>query len=343
MIRPEFQIEWHCGDDYPEWGSSPRRPLVQFDGAHKGEWLESIIGHDIVSSGQCIYHIVKCELCIAIHAWPLPSKDDLKMYYERQFYQVDKSDMVCRYNEDRFWWEKCTYNPLLQTCLEYAPHAKRILDIGSGPGICLDTALTHGFTTYGIEPNTENCDVMRTRGHIMLNGTLDDIKDCDREIGFSNFDIVVAYETLEHSPEPEDFLLRCYDMLIPGGILVVAVPNDYNPLQLQARKTLGFPSYWLAPPQHLFYFTPKMLQLLVRRCGFDIVDMRGTFPMEKFLLDGKNYTSNSTLGRKCHKERMQEELFVWQSGLWEAREEQYRMNLSEKRIGREIICFARKP
>jgi hypothetical protein len=101
--------------------------------------------------------------------------------------------------------------------------------------------------------------------------------------------------------------------------------------------------YWLAPPQHLFYYSPKTLQLLVRRCGFKILDMRGTYPIDRHLLLGENYIQEPSLGKRIHQRRVQDELFSRQSSrLWDAREQQYRYNLAEHRLGREILVFARK-
>jgi 2-polyprenyl-3-methyl-5-hydroxy-6-metoxy-1,4-benzoquinol methylase len=155
-------------------------------------------------------------------------------------------------------------------------------------------------------------------------------------------DVLYLYETLEHQPCPEEFLLLCADMLAPGGVLVVVVPNDYNPLQLQAQQQLGIPRWWLAPPQHLHYFTPKTLQLLVRRCGFRIADMRGTYPLEQHLLTGENYIGNDMVGRKVHSARKAIELHaVGNAEDWDTLMAKYRGNLVD-RIGREIVCIAQK-
>lgn len=42
---------------------------------------------------------------------------------------------------------------------------------------------------------------------------------------FGPFDMVVSFETLEHLPEPEQFLKSCHCNLKPGGMLIISTPN----------------------------------------------------------------------------------------------------------------------
>ena len=351
-MTEDFQLAWHDGMDWPEWGSKPRKPLVQLDMAHKGELLDSVIGPDVVTGKPMVYHIVRCELCIACHVWPLPEPQALARYYAEQFFQTDKPDYVERYERDRPWWERCVYTPILQQCKDHlrldcpGEDAVRFLDIGTGPGICLDVAKQHfGWQTWGIEPHKGLCKVLWQRGHSMHEGTIETFPTGPLLFPFDDHvrvHVLMAYEVIEHQSCPEGFLLRCYDLLEEGGLLVCVVPNDYNPIQLAAQAKLGLLSYWLAPPQHLFYWTPKTLQLCLRRAGFQILDMRGTFPIDKFLLeDGRNYIGDDAMGHRCHAYRMQDELYAVEHGQWAQREQEYRDNLSQ-RIGREIVCIARK-
>lgn len=342
MILYDFQMAHHDSSDWPEWGSAPRRPLVQFDGAHAGEWLDSVIGDDPSTGDKCIYHIVRCELCIMTHVWPIPHPEALNEYYRAMFYQVDKADMVARYEQDRVWWERCVHEPILNdVCalmVKYAtfPTIPTLLDIGAGVGIALDSAKKlYGFQTYGIEPNEDLCADLSLRGHRMTCGNLQD------HTGGKRYHCLYLYETLEHLPYPEESLLQCYDMVEPGGIIAVVVPNDYNPIQCEAVRTMGIKPWWLAPPQHLNYFTPKTLQLLVRRCGFTLRDMRGTYPIDQHILKGENYIGNDVLGRNIHRRRMQDELNIALNGHWQGRESVYRQNIAN-RIGREIVAIAQK-
>lgn len=336
-------MEHHYTYDWPEWGSAPRRPLVNFDMAHAGEWLDSVVGDDPETGNKRVYHIVRCELCILTHVFPLLSHEALASYYQRVFYQKDKASMVERYEQDRPWWELCVHQPILNTICSFLGSTTPLitprptfLDIGAGVGIALDVAKhQYGFQTFGIEPNEDLCQRLSTRGHVVTSGSLEKFQ------GKQKFHVLYLYETLEHFPYPEESLLQCYDIMEHGGVIAVVVPNDYNPYQCQAVQTLGMAPWWLAPPQHLNYFTPKTLQLLLRRCGFTIRDMRGTYPIDKHILSGENYIGNDSLGRSIHRRRMQEELNVFHGGLWHIREEYYRENLRD-RIGREIVAIAQK-
>jgi 2-polyprenyl-3-methyl-5-hydroxy-6-metoxy-1,4-benzoquinol methylase len=58
-------------------------------------------------------------------------------------------------------------------------------------------------------------------------GTLEDymaFRDwCPKEI--MTWDVLYLYEVLEHHPNPEAILLDCYELLNPGGIMVICVPG----------------------------------------------------------------------------------------------------------------------
>lgn len=339
-----FQMDHHYGYDFGEWGSAPRKPLIECDMAHRGELMDSVIGPDVVTGKPTVYHIVRCELCIATHVWPLPPPESLAQYYEREFYQTDKPDMITRYERDADWWLTCVHNPLLDACVRHGqlPHDPKLLDIGAGPGLMLRAAGERDWITRGIEPSPVCAERLHQRNEVIYHGTLETYMESAQRRVWGLYDVLVLYETLEHCPCPEETLLHCYDLLAPGGMLVICVPNDFSPLQLLACEKFNLPRYWLAPPQHLFYFTPKTLQLLVRRCGFTICEMRGTYPLERFMLaDDICYVGNDKLGRRCHETRMQYEHTFFAEGRWDELEAEYRANITQ-RIGREIVCVAKK-
>lgn len=339
-MHDDFQLAGHTGDNYPEWGSSPRRPLVQFDMAHKGEWMDSVIAIDPETEKQGIFHVVRCENCILSHVWPLPSTEALASFYAEKFYQAEKIGYLERSLEDEHWWKICTFQPLLQQCSRHirldCPEEDRVrfLDIGSGPGLALDTAQTLGWLTTGIEPNASLCQRSQEQGHEMYHGTVETL-----DLGAKRYDVIGLYEVLEHSRTPEDLILRCYDLLDTGGVLYVAVPSEYTPAQFEACKRYNLPRWFLSIPDHLNYFSPATLKLLVRRCGFQLRYIRMTFPMIEHFILGQDrcYVGHQEMGRQCHKERMAWELEQVRRGDWHDVEQLYIANV-EKRVGREIIA-----
>lgn len=331
---------------WPEWGASPDRYYPWHvwtspeGGHHAGHLLDTVIGPSVEALGaQQVYEILRCEPCLTIHAVPLPSHAALKRYYEAAFVEQDKPGYIENCLRDKPWWDCCMHGPLLKQAKGYLRgiDSPDLLEIGAGPGLALDLAAQWGWATTAIEPGEAFCEYLMRKNHTVYAGTLEDYT---RPSGC--YHIVYLHEVLEHQPCGEDFLLRCWDVLRPGGVLVCVVPNDCNPLQYAACRHLGVQPYWWAVPQHLAYYTPKMLQLLVRRCGYRIQSMRGTFPLDENLLKGYNYLGNDRIGRMVHGWRMQDELWAVKAGLWDARVQQYRRQLAERRVGREIILIACK-
>lgn len=335
-----FQLESHYGEDYPDWGSQPRRPLVSLDFAHRGEWMGSVIGAHPVTGKAMAYQVLRCEFCITTHLWPLSTPEELAQYYAMTFYQEVKPAYLAEYAEDKAWWEM-THGLILDSVTPLLPPTTGVpsmLEVGAGPGHALAVARARGWHTVAIEPSPVAALALTGAGHAIFQGTLDAYIRCHGEQ--NDFDLLYLYETLEHQPNPEDFVRQCYHLLAPGGILVVSVPNDFSPAQLQACTRFTLPPWWIAAPDHQHYFTPKTLQLLVRRCGFTQRYMRMTFPMvEHFMLSqGQCYVNNPALGRTCHRRRMWEELDDVKRGRWHLLEEEYIANVAT-RVGREIVSL----
>ena len=344
MLDPfPFVMATHDGTDWPEWGSSPHHPLVRFDMAHAGEWMDSVIGEDPMTCRPRVYHVIRCELCILCHIWPLPSEAALATYYQTRFYATVAADAVAKHTRDRTWEEQCVYGPILAACerLRAKPQdAYALLDIGAGCGIAMETAIRRGWVAYGIEPDGALCTDLRRRGYVTRQGGLAENRVFAERC---RPDVVLLHEVLEHQANPEAFLLECYDCMQPGSVLVISVPNDFSVSQLLACEKYNLPYYFLIPPVHVNYFTPKTLQLLVRRTGFRILDLRGTYPLEVTMLTerGESYVGNPVLWRQCTDEKIAVELSAVREGRWREQEAMYRTNIQD-RLGRSILCIAMK-
>jgi SAM-dependent methyltransferase len=146
-------------------------------------------------------------------------------------------------------------------------------------------------------------------------------------------------EVLEHIPDPAAFCLTAGRLLKPGGLLCVAVPNEFSPFQQALQAGCNFSPWWLQPPHHINFFNFDSLENLLARCGFTVIHREATFPIDMFLLMGDNYVGDDQLGRLCHRKRMQFELNLDRGGMQKVRRELYQA-FAHARVGREIIMYA---
>lgn len=333
---------------WPEWGAQPPHAKTHEAFAHYGP----LITTKTHQPNYVDYAVIQCKSCVLNHVVPLPTETDLEQYYREDFWSTPlHARGLENYEADRAWWTQCVYAPLFDQAAALCASGPYLclVDVGAGWGIGCDVADARNWFSLALEPDHELCARLEERGILAFSrplaqfySLLQFVRVKRRAFPLLPVDIILAYEVLEHQHNPEDFLCMCWEMLRPGGVLIVVVPNDFNPLQLQAQALYDLPPWWVQAPQHLTYFTPKTLQLLLRRCGFTIADMRGTYALEQALLAGECYVGNAELGRRVHGRRMLLELEAVKNNTWTALETAYRDALHTGRLGREIVCLAQK-
>jgi 2-polyprenyl-3-methyl-5-hydroxy-6-metoxy-1,4-benzoquinol methylase len=109
------------------------------------------------------------------------------------------------------------------------PAEGRMLDIGCGTGGLIRTfsALAPGWRLAGHDLDSRHREsVLRIRGvERYYTGPVADIRD--------RFDLITMQHVLEHIPDPVDLLRHVRELLNPGGLLFVQVPNALdNPFDL---------------------------------------------------------------------------------------------------------------
>ncbi|HEX5928548.1 MAG TPA: class I SAM-dependent methyltransferase [Solirubrobacterales bacterium] len=126
----------------------------------------------------------------------------------------------------------------------------RVLDVGAGDGALLDALGKFNREGMGLERRSGRSDVV----------------EADLGAMQGEWAAVVFWHSLEHLPEPGAALERAAALLVPGGVLVVAVPNSAS---LQARV---FGDRWFALdlPRHLVHLTAAALQDRLRSLGLRI-------------------------------------------------------------------------
>jgi SAM-dependent methyltransferase len=137
----------------------------------------------------------------------------------------------------------------------------RLLDVGSGRGDLGVTLRRRGWEVTGLEPSPEGCEEARARGVATVAGTLTTAAGALA----GPFDAIVFQHSLEHVAEPLDDLRAARDLLRPGGLVLISLPNFGS---WQARR-FGADWFHLDLPRHRSHLTARGLRELLRRAGLE--------------------------------------------------------------------------
>jgi 2-polyprenyl-3-methyl-5-hydroxy-6-metoxy-1,4-benzoquinol methylase len=274
---------------------------------------------------------------------PTPSPEDIAQFYADEFYgsdypRVNDSSLESRVKDKGYfntilddhcqWLTKITGKPVKGTS---------VLDIGCGWGQALLHFRERGMECYGFDPAQDAVEYACHNKLNVVQAGIDNMNVFDRQ-----FDVVTMYNVLEHMANPDKIIDEINGKVLNlGGLLIIDVPNEFNHFQLAAQKTFDLKEWWIAPPAHLNYFSTDSLQALLEDKGFKVQYASASFPMEMFLLFGKNYVGDPDLGRTCHEERMSFENNLRATGNTETLHRFYEV-LAKENLGRQVTLFAER-
>ena len=148
-------------------------------------------------------------------------------------------------------------------------HHRRLLDVGCGAGAFLRFAGVRGWHVEGTDVVVT--DWARSSGVKLWEGELPAIR-----FGDVRYDVVRFNHVLEHTRDPLVELQRARNLVDPGGLLLIGVPNlaGFSPRLKSWQSRLGLKTKrWrhYAALHHLWFFTPATLCRLVEASGFEVV------------------------------------------------------------------------
>jgi 2-polyprenyl-3-methyl-5-hydroxy-6-metoxy-1,4-benzoquinol methylase len=134
----------------------------------------------------------------------------------------------------------------------------RLLEVGAGYGLFLAAAREAGWTTSGVElSRTGAKHAQDTLGLDVFCGQLEDAPLTP------GFDVVCAWDTVEHVPDPLSFWRTVRSQVADDGVVLFSTPYVSS---LPARL-LGTRWWTLKPTEHIWHFTPRHHALLLARAG----------------------------------------------------------------------------
>lgn len=134
---------------------------------------------------------------------------------------------------------------------------ERLLEVGCGTGEFLKQARRFCGSVHGIEFNAEAAALCRQAGLDVRELKLTDME--------GSFDVIAAFQVLEHVADPGRVIERWAAHLAPGGFLVVAVPNQDGVLGSMQEEFLNL------PPHHASLWGEMPLKYVAKRFGLDLI------------------------------------------------------------------------
>jgi SAM-dependent methyltransferase len=245
-------------------GSGQRRPFFAGPDARYAD------------SPRAMFQLVRCTGCGLIYLNPRPTGASLAAFYPATYDVHHQSAELpapvgrglAGINQRIWHWisrRKTVEKQRLAAGGRTVPG--RILDVGCASGRFLAGMRALGWEVAGVELNAGAAERARVAlGPVVQTGVLETVPISDAQ-----FDVVTMFHVLEHVPDPRGTLARVFQLLRPGGQVVLLVPNarswefgflgrrDPNPVDI---------------PRHLYHFSPAVLQRLLRENGFTVARAR---------------------------------------------------------------------
>jgi SAM-dependent methyltransferase len=143
-----------------------------------------------------------------------------------------------------------------------------IMDVGCGDGHFLDLVRRFGdpsWTLYGVDFSELAAERLRARGLNALQQRFEELDWADGTVG-----AIVMNQLIEHVEDPTASIAKAYDVLKPGGVLIMETPtlDGWDARLFRARYWGG----WHAP-RHWNLFTAQSLGRCVEEAGFHVAEV----------------------------------------------------------------------
>ncbi len=149
-----------------------------------------------------------------------------------------------------------------------------LLDVGCGTGYFLDAAKKQDYTVFGIEKDIKAREYAINNFELSVksDGYLWDIEN-------ESFDVITLWHVLEHMQNLNKVIERINNILVPNGVLILALPNHES---YDAKK---YKEFWAAydVPRHLWHFTTTTVERLLNKHQFIIIKQK-SMPLDAFYI-----------------------------------------------------------
>ncbi|HEY9619566.1 MAG TPA: class I SAM-dependent methyltransferase [Crinalium sp.] len=274
---------------------------------------------------------IVCEQCETVYANPRPRPEHLDEYYR-------ESENYAYWNQYIFPASEAArrekiFKPRVQKvidiCRRFNVPTHTLLEVGAGFGIfCEEIQKTGIFQqVIGVEPTPDLAQTCRDRGLHIIEKPIEQIHfNPDEPI-----DVIVNFEVIEHLFSPQDFLVKCYELLSPGGIFIVTCPNvkGFDLVTLKEQSSA-------VDNEHINLFNLESLAQLLETCGLEVIEKQTPGRLDAELVRKKVLSGEFDLSQQPFlKQILIDE--------WETKGEAFQNFLSDNNLSSNMLLVAKKP
>lgn len=206
------------------------------------------------------YPILRCEAC-GVGRVDIDDFDPQE-YYDEGYFTGKYEDSYTDYIGSKEILSR-EFAKTVEFIRTVGPSSGNLLEVGCAYGLFLQEAKPF-FSVHGVELVREAVDYCHSIG---LSNVRHGVLTKDYLEGVGTLDAAVMLDVVEHIDNIDEIVELIAAFLRPGGSFTVTT-GDWD--SLFARLT-GPRWRLMAPPLHLWYFTPDSMEKLGRRFGLEVV------------------------------------------------------------------------
>jgi SAM-dependent methyltransferase len=212
------------------------------------------------------FTFVQCRSCGLIYLRDRPAVSTLGIIYPPHYgpYKFDE-----RLGPVINWVRNYVQSKKIAPIVAHAPPNALVVDVGCGGGGLLRIMKRLGPRDWRLV----GVDISQTAIASLASAGIEGRQGRFESMGWDlpNPDIIIMNQVIEHLDDPSGVVRRCFELLKPGGVLLIETPSvDALDADLFRER------YWGGwhTPRHWTLYTPATLSELARRHGFESIETK---------------------------------------------------------------------
>jgi ubiquinone/menaquinone biosynthesis C-methylase UbiE len=205
---------------------------------------------------------VQCKDCGLVYMNPQISLEDVKAFYPAD-YSPHKSHLGKTAKPIKTLKARLIRSYLPKSLLQKLNGNSCVLDVGCGSGKFLgEIKNIFGCKVYGVDISEEATKTAKNDYSVeVFTGVV-----TAAPFPPDYFDVITAWQYLEHVHNPMESLQMFYRLLKPDGLCAISTPN-FDSFNAKIFKDRWF---GLECPRHLCIYTPETIDKLLQKTGFSV-------------------------------------------------------------------------